>query len=357
MNDPFEVQHNTHETQLDLKAPYLDIVFTSSKKSMSIYKTSGATHVYHLIPAYDSTIYNADKILKENEYVNDVCLVVGGLHENNDIGTDRKKLLNQLTQAITSYNLSINSRENSSDKSTDNSSDNSTNNSTDKNNLPPQHSSIRLKIYGPKYLNELYPEFYGGFLAYKDFFEVYHKSKLVICTHRILEEDCFNRAVIGAMGSHTLVLMDHNENTSSIFEVNKHYVPLNLTKSFDQIKEILTNYSTYESIKNEAYSRVKSMHKWKNLIADVLSKLIKNYFTHEKLYSIEKTNIAEIYDKYIISSEIDGLFNLMQLEPNFIPLATSKFNELSLAHDIDINSLIEKFVYNKRKNRICAELS
>lgn len=133
--------------------------------------------------------------------------------------------------------------------------------------------NYRFHIYGPPFLQELYPKAYKKELCYNDTNKVFNYSKINICTHVTNGNAYLNERVILILASGGLLFVDPVEGINDFFnnEPEKYCVIIDKNDYLNQINNILGSYNNYKNIKISGKNFVLDKD-WENQI-----KIIKQY--------------------------------------------------------------------------------
>jgi len=116
----------------------------------------------------------------------------------------------------------------------------------------------KFHIYGPEFLQNLYPRAYKKELCYIDTNKVFNYSKINICTHVTNGKSYLNERVILILASGGLLFVDPVDGINSFFNDKKdeYCVTIDKNNYLTQIKSILDNYQNYKSIKTSGHNFV-----------------------------------------------------------------------------------------------------
>lgn len=127
---------------------------------------------------------------------------------------------------------------------------------------------IKFHIYGPPFLQQLYPDCYRGYVKYSDCNRVFHNSKINLCIHAVSynsigEQLYFSERLPQILGSHGLLYCETEYSHQLKPECN--YVLADIENPIGQIKDILRNYSKYITIRENGYKLATEKLTWDNL--------------------------------------------------------------------------------------------
>ena len=128
-----------------------------------------------------------------------------------------------------------------------------------------------FSLFGKEEFKTMYEKSYKKYLRYEETNEIFNKSKINLCTHVVGNVDGYlNERVFLIMASGGLLLVDPVKNDILIDGYNCIYIDKN--NIVRQIKNILKNYSTYETIKNNGIKTVEkyTWTDWANRLGEKL---------------------------------------------------------------------------------------
>lgn len=143
-------------------------------------------------------------------------------------------------------------------------------------------TSITFHIYGPKFLQGMYPKSYQGYANYGDLNGIFNTSRINISTHVCYNYDGYiNERSITVLMSGGLLLIDPVKGLSKIMTPNKECIVME-SDFMSQIKGILSMYDTEEglaklnTIKRNARSLASKQYTWDNWSDILLSNIPKH---------------------------------------------------------------------------------
>jgi hypothetical protein len=143
-------------------------------------------------------------------------------------------------------------------------------------------TSITLKIYGPTFLNNLYPNSYKGYINYNNAYSVFSNSliNLNICsvgdviTDKISNKDCyyFSERLPQIMACNGLMVCD--QTFGNLFKNDKEYVLLKSEEDIIQlVKDVKKNTKKYDRIRKNGYNKIKNNFNCNSFAKQILNKL------------------------------------------------------------------------------------
>lgn len=210
----------------------LDHVFSTCRSTEKMYLDHGATTWTYLPPFY-SNKWHYQEI--ETKYSHDVALVCTNFYK------DKQEFSGQL---ISRYDLV---------KALD------------------SDPEINFGLYGPKSFRDEFPRSYRGQINYADNHKVFASSKINLSTHVEDGIGYTNERCITILGSGGLLLVDPINDWQNLFGLGCLVMKsCNVDEVVVQIKEILSNYSSYEETKKLGLDIVKKyeIKKWVKTILD-----------------------------------------------------------------------------------------
>jgi hypothetical protein len=314
-DDPYRLENE----DLNPKYKHLDICFTCCAKSTKYYTMSGCPNAYYLAPGFDPNIHKPSTEEVE-KYSCDVSIVCTNLYDFDDENhINRKKFLNKIVE----------------------------------------DGSIKLYIYGPEYLKELYPDQYRGFISFKDSHKVFSHSKINLNTHIRKNGNMYiNERTNQILGSKGLLYIDGINGLEHILDIREECVVINENDPIKQIRHILDNYELYEKVKKNGYQKAIKHNTWDVFASNINQILLKHYNIKKfdngnrgdmpdvDLEVVSKDNLLEIYDLlcsiYYSNYSINNKLNILR--------------ELIDRYNIDINLFLdlnlEKIVKQKLRTII-----
>lgn len=226
------------------KAKLWDIVFVCSEEKLADYIKYGTKKAIWLLPGYDPII---NCLLKNDDIANkydcDISFICTNLYENTDEYPDqifeRKKLVDELYKSHT-------------------------------------ENKFIFHIYGPKFLETIYPLAYRGYITYDNQNLLFNKSKINLCTHVNNKYKYLNERCIMIAGSGGLLLVDNIKGINEILDENSYIVIENNISQ--QVLSILDNYDKYidKRLKLLCCSVQYTWDKWAETIHNNLDVLYNN---------------------------------------------------------------------------------
>lgn len=220
------------------KMKYIDTAFVTCKETLPLYIKNGTGNAYCLYPAFDKEInYVIDhEKIDETIYECDISFCCTNLYENNRLYPNQ--FINRFRLV---YNIYCNQ----------------------------QKYGYIFHIYGPKFLGELFPLSYKGFIKYDKLNNLFNYSRINLCTHVLCNKEGYvNERVILVGGSGGLLLCDEVKGMNKIFS---DIVVLKQTGYIEQIVDILKNYEQYNEMKNKFHMLCLEKYTyevWAKFIAD-----------------------------------------------------------------------------------------
>lgn len=141
-------------------------------------------------------------------------------------------------------------------------------------NLYKERNNIKFHIYGPNYLNNLYPDCYQGFIKYDDCYKVFSNSKVNLNIHvnsylNENEKEYYSERLPQILLCKGLLFCDSEFKNVLIPGID--YILGNPNKYMEQIMDIISNSDNYNNIRESGYKKaLKNMTwiKWANIIKD-----------------------------------------------------------------------------------------
>jgi len=226
------------------KMKYFDAVFVTCSETLQTYKNNGCAKAICLYPGFDpkkNYILTSIDMRLYNKYNCDISFCCTNLYDDPHLYPNqyisRKKLIDDVYIGQKKYGYKFN-------------------------------------IYGPCFLNELYPDSYKGFTKYDDLNNIFNFSKINLCTHVLNNKDGYlNERVILIGGSGGLLLVDYVKGIENIFEINNEILVLDKHYYVDQIASILCNYDKYITIRKNLNNKCNlkfTYDVWAKSILDVI---------------------------------------------------------------------------------------
>ena len=244
-DEPFNWNH----CDLVSKSKYFDAVYVTCQETLDNYVQNGAKNAYYLLPGFSPKIHNIMHTIDDDDrkkYACDISFCCTNLYQcdlnypNQYI--NRKKLIDEIYQEAC-------------------------------------NNKFIFHIYGPDFLQELYPNSYRGYCSYDISKKVFNCSKINLCTHVLCDKTGYiNERVILIGGCGGLLLMDNIKGIDKIFMINREVVILDKIDFISQIKLILDNYESYKQIKNNFYAKCinnYTYNDWAKIIHNGLMKIEK----------------------------------------------------------------------------------
>lgn len=264
------IEHN----KIDLFVKYMDLVFTTSKLSIPFYKKHGVKNIEHITAAYDPNHHHA---VRDPKYIYDVTFIINNLYEGNELGIDRKKLIDDI--------ISI--------------------------------ENIRFGLFGVPQLKNHYEKYYVSELSNDKISEIINKSKININTHHTQSNGgSLNERAYQILASGGLMLMDHCSEFDEHIKCGEDYIRLDILNVKKQIIDILNQYTSFTSYKISGHNKIKG-YTWQTVTNTIIKSFNKIFGkklnnTNEKVTALEvKYNGREILDRYTIENELFPLFRLI----------------------------------------------
>lgn len=172
---------------------------------------------------------------------------------------------------------------------------------------------IVFHIYGPEFLEEIYPEAYQGWATYQETKLVFSGSKINICTHVTGNRRGYlNERAILILGSGGLLMMDPVCGAEEILEDGKHCVMIDKADPIGHVNRVLHDIGRYDHIRTAGHALATSSFQWKHW-ANVLHKQI-------CLYLFD----AEYYRRKVGDEKLTGWAprdHWLQVNPDMLPFA------------------------------------
>ena len=136
--------------------------------------------------------------------------------------------------------------------------------------------SIKLNIYGPKFLGDKYPDSYKGFISYKNCYKVFSNSKINLNISPLVNVNTNDKLyyserlpqILGCDG----IMLCNNDLTPMLIP-NEHYLYINhINQLLPCIHSFLKNTSLQEKIKKNVIN-IKNNFNYENIIRDLCTEL------------------------------------------------------------------------------------
>jgi len=298
-DDPFQTE-NVSDKKIFAE---FDVIYTCCRKSIEFYKSCGCTNVYYAKPGFDKLVHCPliDQFTS-NEYDCDISIVCTNLYDTNiHLG----KTLNRRTLIDSII----------SDK------------------------TITLKIYGPQYIKDIYPDNYAGFIKFTESHKIFSRSRINICTH--VRKNGFmyiNERVCQILGSGGLLYIDDVPGLDNILNKKTECVVIDETNMLQQIHNILNNYSRYEIVKKYGHLCALQTMTW-DVWAEIIHGGCLEFLSKGKNLDITENNYLILLDDKIIKCVYTLCLLLTKSHirnDNYLILLNNICNE----HNININDFI-----------------
>lgn len=259
-DDPWSWQ--VESLDLKGKSKYLDLATGTCEETLQDYLKYGAKNAIYLHPGFDPKIHYPFSSEESNEYKCDISICCTNLYGEdiyNDQYIRRKDLIDKIYEESNLLN-------------------------------------IKFHIYGPEYLQKIYPNSYRGFIKYYDISKVISNSKINLCTHvcssksKYMNERC--SIILGCGG---LLLVDKVKDLDKLIIPNKECIVMenSIINIIMQIKNILANYDDKYEIRKNALLRSKD-YTWETW-ALKLHKKISEIHTYKKIKIDDKINKETLF--------------------------------------------------------------
>lgn len=303
-DDPFWSDCRTN----DFIFQHLDVVFTCCNKSINYYKLNGCNNSYYLPPGFDPEVHHP--ILEYPKYDTDVSIVCTNLyndeiHEGRTI--NRQKLLQEIIV----------------------------------------DSTINLKIYGPEFLREIFPDHYQHLIDFNDTHKIFSRSKININTHVRRDGDMYiNERTCQILGSGGLLLVDETNGLNKILQKNKHCLFLDEKNILKQIQNILKHNECFDTIRKEGMKYALenfTWGKWANFVHLIIQKKINDKILIEPISFNYEVSDNILKTLYVLCCAI----RISHYDSTNYLLLLSK---ICYEHNIDINTYLKMnipYVINK----------
>lgn len=207
----------------------------------------------------------------------------------------------------------------------------------------------KFNIYGSYALKELYPDNYICDIAYSDHNSIINKSRINICTHTFnnyeLSVSDLEFKILGARG---LLFMDSTEKIQEIFINGVNCVLFTKNDYISKINRILTNYDSYDKIKDSGYNMALS-YTWEKFIEKIHINISKRYFDAEyyrKMYNVVADDLWTYWLKVGLSNK--HICYKLKVLPSF---DKDKYCEDNALIDLDIDSSYHHWFSNGKKKK------
>lgn len=279
-----------------------NIIITNNKTSADIYLKMNP-HVCILPPVVDDKIHNYSKVSK---YESDVSFVFDGGYDK--LNTEFKKYdWNTLIKQIIA------------DK------------------------TIKIKVYGPKFLEQEYGTSYIGELAFEDAKLVYSNSKINLSFHASLEhENLVNNRCIQIMASNGFMLVDEPLKCSQILQNGVNVVYIDQVNPIVQIKELLANANKRKTIADSGFDTSKQ-YTYKHWAKVLIASLVKLLPSTKKSNA---SNVEEVDDEpipnpqSIVDIEVNFLLKALKLSNRPLHLYFQELSEMYKLSPFNVNTLL-----------------
>jgi len=142
---------------------------------------------------------------------------------------------------------------------------------------------IKFHIYGPEFLNEIYPECYKGFIKYDKSNKVFSNSKINLSLHPMTyslhspnsREDYFSERVPQILGCRGLLVS--NSYYNNILKDNSEYVFIGNNEWFDKIMYVLEHYDDYQYIRENGYQVALANYTWDKWAEKIHHSVMNNF--------------------------------------------------------------------------------
>ena len=138
------------------------------------------------------------------------------------------------------------------------------------------NKSIKLHIYGPKFLGDRYPNSYKGFISYKDCYKVFSNSKINLNISPLVNVNTNDKLYYSERLPQILAcdgVMLCNNNLSPMLIPNKHYLYINhISELIPSIHSFLNDTMFQEKIKKNV-TQIKDTFNYEHIIKDICKEL------------------------------------------------------------------------------------
>ena len=130
--------------------------------------------------------------------------------------------------------------------------------------------SINLHVYGPEFLNRLYPDSYKGFIVYKNCYKVFSNSKINLNISPLLNVNTndklyYSERLPQILGCNGIMLC--NNNLTPMLIPNEHYLYINnIDELMPCIYSFLENKDSLQEIMKQRVSNIKDTFNYKNIM-------------------------------------------------------------------------------------------
>lgn len=193
----------------------LDYYLTGDNAEIIALKNNGLANIHYCPSGFDPKVsYN----IKDEHYACDVSIVCSNLYNNTKLFPLEHTRLNRKVLVDLIYK---------------------------------NRDHIKFNIYGPKFLSELYPDCYRGFIPYVNCPRVFANSKINLCIHAVSYNSegsnlYFSERLPQILGSKGLLYCETEY--KHLLKSGENYVLADISDPLTQIKNILNNYDQYQSI-------------------------------------------------------------------------------------------------------------
>jgi hypothetical protein len=137
--------------------------------------------------------------------------------------------------------------------------------------------SIKLHIYGPKFLGERYPDSYKGFINYKDCYKVFSNSKINLNISPLVNVNTndklyYSERLPQILASNGVMLC--NNDLSPMLIPNEHYLHVNnISELISSVHYFLNNTVFQDKIKKNV-TEIKDKFNYQHIIKDICTELL-----------------------------------------------------------------------------------
>jgi hypothetical protein len=153
-----------------------------------------------------------------------------------------------------------------------------------------QNTDLKIKLYGPSFLKEVYPDNYVDEAWYLEQNKLFNMSKLNLVTRPTnLKKNFITDTDLKIMGSGGLLLIDNFKGMSTIFKKDENCIVINKENYIDQIKDIVKNYKDYQNIRSAA-AKDSLQYTWNNWVKNIHIGYVQSKFNpriYKQLYDLE----------------------------------------------------------------------
>ena len=290
------------DTGMDMKSKFLDVAFTSCEDSVGKYIDNGSKYSYCLYPGYNPDI---NYPVSDEKYEYDVSFIITNLYNNNNYDD---QYLPRLEFINTLYN----------DK------------------------SIKFGLFGPPYLGKLYPDSYVSHLSYTELNGVFNKSRINVSLHVCNSKSNYlNERTVLIWGSGCLLLTDLVKDNEDLTINGDNCVIINKDTYMSQIKGILQNYGSYDTVKKNGYKFSKK-YVWDEWAHNIHEKIKNLYKPKKKAMLFDNIGVNISRDEWI---EIMYIFKRIKkcdigLEEGLVEMTDFVVNNPY----VNINKLLDQYL-------------